>query len=166
VIATSRLLNLAALAFTIVFSAFLLLGVDWGALRAQCLMAHDRHSCDILTVAVHDHPLRGRSRALVALAAVYVALCCLYWAWSAVAAVGELRSVLETRHFVANKLGISERQVRRGQSTWAQQRRHRCCARQRQLRGPWGSGRQRKRSSRRPRLQSHPSGGQSLPSRI
>jgi len=111
VILTSRLLNLAALAFTICFSAFLLLGVDWSALHAQCLMAHDRGSCDILTVAVHAHPLKGRSPALVALAATHVALCCLYWLWSAAAAVSELRGVLETRHFVANKLGISERQV-------------------------------------------------------
>jgi autophagy-related protein 9 len=107
----SRLLNLAALAFTVVFSAFLLLGVDWGALHSQCLMAHDRASCDILTVAVHAHPLRGRSPALVALAGAYVGLCCLYWLWSAAAAVAELRSVLETRDFVANKLGISERQA-------------------------------------------------------
>lgn len=113
-ILTSRLLNLAALAFTIVFSSFLLLGVDWGALHAQCLMAHDRDSCDILSVAVHPHPLRGRPGALVALAAVYCGLCCLYWIWSAAAALGELRGVLETRHFVANKLGISERQVRWG----------------------------------------------------
>jgi autophagy-related protein 9 len=111
VILTSRALNLAALAFTICFSAFLLLGVDWGALHAQCLMAHDRGSCDILTVAVHAHPLRGRSPALVALAAFYVALCSLYWLWSAAAALSELRGVLETRHFVANNLGISERQV-------------------------------------------------------
>ena len=111
VILASRLLNLVALGFTICFSAFLLLGVDWGALHSRCLMAHDRGSCDILSVAVHAHPLAGRSPALVALAATYVALCCLYWVWSAAAAVGELRGVLETRHFVANKLGISERQV-------------------------------------------------------
>lgn len=111
-ILTSRLLNLAALAFTICFSAFLLLGVDWGALHAKCLMAHSPGSCDILTVAVHAHPLHGRSPALVALAGTYVALCCLYWAWSAAAALGELRGVFETRDFVANKLGISERQAR------------------------------------------------------
>lgn len=118
VIVVSRGLNLAALAFTVAFSAFLLLGVDWRALHAECLAPHDRGSCDILSVAVHAHPLRGRSPALVALAAAYVALCCCYWLWSAAAAVTDLRGALEARDFVANKLGISERQLR--MTTWSE----------------------------------------------
>ena len=44
VILVSRILNLLALAFTIVFSAFLLLFVKWQALHSECIL---RDTCDI-----------------------------------------------------------------------------------------------------------------------
>ena len=44
VILVSRILNLLALAFTIVFSAFLLLIVKWRALHSECIL---RDTCDI-----------------------------------------------------------------------------------------------------------------------
>jgi len=42
---------------------------------------------------------------------LYLLLCVLYWAWSAVQLVAELRDVLDVKHFINNKLGISDRQV-------------------------------------------------------
>ena len=47
VILVSRILNLLALAFTIAFSAFLLLSVKWGALHSECIL---RDTCDISEV--------------------------------------------------------------------------------------------------------------------
>ena len=44
VILVSRVLNLLALAFTIAFSAFLLLFVKWHALRSECIL---KDTCDI-----------------------------------------------------------------------------------------------------------------------
>ena len=44
VILVSRILNLLALAFTIAFSAFLLLFVKWQALHSECIL---RDTCDI-----------------------------------------------------------------------------------------------------------------------
>ena len=50
VILVSRILNLLALAFTIAFSAFLLLSVKWGALHSECIL---RDTCDISEVRPH-----------------------------------------------------------------------------------------------------------------
>jgi hypothetical protein len=83
-ILVGRLLNLTALAFTICFSGFLLLAVNWPALHSECLVPHDPHaSCDLLAVALHKQPWREHPRALVALVGLYLALCGLYWLWSA-----------------------------------------------------------------------------------
>jgi hypothetical protein len=43
----SRVLNLAALGFTVFMSAVLLLYVNWGALQSECLR---RDTCDIMEV--------------------------------------------------------------------------------------------------------------------
>jgi hypothetical protein len=48
----------------------------------------------------------------VFLVCLYLLLCVLYWAWSAVQLAAELRDVLDVKHFINNKLGISDRQVR------------------------------------------------------
>ncbi len=46
-ILVSRVLNLLALGFTVVFSGFLLLCVNWRALHAECIVAD---TCDISEV--------------------------------------------------------------------------------------------------------------------
>jgi hypothetical protein len=47
-------------------AGFLMLCVNWSAIHAECLMPHERtHSCDLLSVAIHKHPLRDHSRGLV-----------------------------------------------------------------------------------------------------
>jgi hypothetical protein len=57
----------------------------------------------------------------VLLVGLYLLLCVLYWAWSALQLAAELRDVLDVKHFINNKLGISDRQVT------ANRQRH-CCA--------------------------------------
>lgn len=47
----------------------------------------------------------------VLLVGLYLLLCVLYWAWSGLQLVAELRDVLDVKHFINNKLGISDRQV-------------------------------------------------------
>lgn len=47
----------------------------------------------------------------VLLVGLYLLLCVLYWAWSALQLAAELRDVLDVKHFINNKLGISDRQV-------------------------------------------------------
>lgn len=49
--------------------------------------------------------------AQVLLVGLYLLLCVLYWAWSALQLAAELRDVLDVKHFINNKLGISDRQV-------------------------------------------------------
>ena len=50
VIVTARVLNLLALGFTAAFSGFLLLWVNWGALKAECIQ---QDTCDILEVLLN-----------------------------------------------------------------------------------------------------------------
>jgi hypothetical protein len=46
-LAVAGLLNICALAFTIAFSGFLLIFVNWGALHSECIV---KDTCDITAV--------------------------------------------------------------------------------------------------------------------
>ncbi len=94
--ALSGALNLAALAFTIGFSGFLMLGVDWkavltapcitevrcmllGGLHAlasqQCpLLAGWQDTCDIMSVALVKHPLASRGVVLDVVLLAYLTI--------------------------------------------------------------------------------------------
>eukprot|EP00775_Hariotina_reticulata_P004154 gene4154-4402_t len=85
-ILVGRLLNLTALAFTICFSGFLLLAVNWSAL----------HSFEM---RVQRPQQRVKQLSTVRL-------------------VLEVRDVLEVKHFINNKLGISDRQIQ--MMTWSE----------------------------------------------
>lgn len=70
---SSLLLPCCAVACCVVLcfgvAGFLMLTVNWSAIHAECLMPHERtHSCDLLSVAIHKHPLRDHSRGLVGVA--------------------------------------------------------------------------------------------------
>lgn len=54
VILTSRVLNLLALGFSICFSTFLMLFVDWGAFKEPCLA---QGTCDISQVLQAELPI-------------------------------------------------------------------------------------------------------------
>lgn len=111
----SRVLNICALAFTIAFSGFLLLAVNWGALHAECIV---KDTCDITAAALYAHPLQAQGIVWGALSLTYLAIFTLYWLWTVVHFVADLRDLLELKHFVNNKLGISERQVK--MMTWSE----------------------------------------------
>lgn len=48
VIVVARVLNLLALGFTVVFSGFLLIWVNWSALTSECIR---QDTCDIMDVS-------------------------------------------------------------------------------------------------------------------
>ena len=93
VVIATRVLNLAALAFTIAISAFLLLLFDWRALRSECLRSD---ACDIADVAVYGHPWRHDSPAARTFKAVFLAIFSLYWLYSAMCAALEIRRAFQT----------------------------------------------------------------------
>ncbi|MEW5312000.1 MAG: hypothetical protein WDW38_003665 [Sanguina aurantia] len=111
----SGALNILALAFTIAFSGFLLLFVDWPALHSECLV---RDTCDIMSVAVYAHPLRSHTWLYDAVIVTYLAIFTLYWVWTVVHYVGEAKEMVEVHKFVGNKLGVSEARVQ--VMTWAE----------------------------------------------
>ena len=71
VILVSRVLNLLALAFTIAFSAFLLLFVKWHALRSECIL---KDTCDISEVRTSSALLQLISSARILVP--YILLIC------------------------------------------------------------------------------------------
>ena len=74
VILVSRILNLLALAFTIAFSAFLLLSVKWGALHSECIL---RDTCDISEVSLYIPKLRINTPVLPGLMTAPATICAL-----------------------------------------------------------------------------------------
>lgn len=113
VILVARILNLAALAFTIFASGVLLLGVDYSALHAECLK---KDTCNVWDVAVIKHPLAGPVTLWKVLSVTYLTIIVGYWAFAAAHLVQEVRGLAEVRHFFAAHLGLSERAVRA--ATW------------------------------------------------
>ncbi|KAL6756662.1 hypothetical protein V8C86DRAFT_58920 [Haematococcus lacustris] len=112
----SGALNLLALAFTVAFTAFLLLAVNWTAvLTAPCV---EQDTCDIMSVALYPNPLSSRGLLADLLVLAYLAIFTTYWSWSALHFASDVRDMLEVRHFVRNKLGVSERSV--AMMTWAE----------------------------------------------
>lgn len=81
VILTARVLNLAALVFTVVASGVLLLWVDYAALHAQCLQ---QDTCNLWDVAFKAHPFAGGVTLWKFLVCVYLAIFSAYCAFTLV----------------------------------------------------------------------------------
>lgn len=109
VVLSARLLNLAALAFTILSSGFLLLGFDYSALNADCLK---KDECGLWDVAVLQHPLAGGPTWWVAASLGYLAIFASYWTFAAAHLVREVRGLAEVRHFFSVHLGMTDAAVR------------------------------------------------------
>jgi hypothetical protein len=88
VIIATRALNLAALAFTIAVSGFLLLLFDWSALRSACLR---EDTCDMSDVAVFRDPLAHVTAAGALFKGTFLAIFSLYWLYMAATAAVEIR---------------------------------------------------------------------------
>jgi len=78
-ILTARTLNILTLGFTIAFSGFLLLFVNWHAVTVGCAVEDD---CDFIQLAVYDQPLQHSSRLTSGLVLIYLGVFSLYWVWT------------------------------------------------------------------------------------
>lgn len=119
----SRVLNVLTLAFTVFFSGFLLLYVDWRALGGECAEAslrsqgkehsgHDNETqkdmCNILRDAVFSDPLRHRSFMTNAVVCSYLLLFSVYLGLSLLKLITDIPNLQKTRIFCNKKLGVSD----------------------------------------------------------
>ena len=126
-IVTSRVVNVLTLGFTVAFSAFLLLYVDWQTLRTDCAEASlrsagstrrgsdaeatfsgEKDTCNILRDATYAAPLRHRGFIANVLVLAYLALFTAYLVWSLVRLAVDVKPLLEMRAFCARKLQLSD----------------------------------------------------------
>ena len=134
--ALTRFLNALTLAFTVAFTALLLLYIDWGAIvserafdactqmaAARAAAAHAGATapvCDVVSLGyVHPAPLRRLSPAMAALAVAYLCAIGAYVLWSARHFAGEVRTLLRIRGFFLHNLGLADVALEQGRVTWA-----------------------------------------------
>ena len=113
VIITSRILNLLTLAFTITFSAFLLLKVNYHVLFSDCdaLGLGDRRECDLSKAGVFGRRFGDNSGFFNFMVVVYLLLTSVYLAWSLVHFFLDWRQLSDVRDFCNKKMGVSEREL-------------------------------------------------------
>ncbi|MCO5613542.1 hypothetical protein L7F22_067819 [Adiantum nelumboides] len=102
------IIELLSLGFTICFSGFFLLLVDWQVLHT--CGAHAVEPCDLLREAVKEHPLDPLtfSKGVVV---TYLILFSLYWCFCFLRFITQLRDVLKVRRFYHHRLQISDREL-------------------------------------------------------
>lgn len=95
-IVTQWIIELLSLGFTICFSGFFLLIVDWQVLHTCGV--HAVEPCDLLREAVKEHPLDPLtfSKGIVV---TYLTLFSLYWCFCLLRFLTQLRDTLEVRRF-------------------------------------------------------------------
>lgn len=103
-IVTQWLCELVSLGFTIGFSGFLVLFVNWpGLLNAKCgIDAIDEgnlHNCDLVKEALHAHPLTPLTL-LKGFFVAYLVLLSVYWLFCFLRFFIQLRDTLEVRRFI------------------------------------------------------------------
>lgn len=100
------IVELLSLGFTICFSGFFLLYVDWNGLRnAKCGMEaveSGRKPCDLAKEALHEHPLTPLtvSKAIII---GYLGILSVYWIFCFLRFFAQLKDTLEIRQFYYNK---------------------------------------------------------------
>mmetsp|Transcript_9788 Transcript_9788/g.16809 ORF Transcript_9788/g.16809 Transcript_9788/m.16809 type:complete len:717 (+) Transcript_9788:381-2531(+) len=107
-IVTSRILNILTLGFTIIFSGFLLLYVDWDAVWRGCPVEDD---CDFVQLAVYSRPLHNGSNFKNTLVIVYLIIFSIYWVWTVLRFLLESRPLLDIHRFCCIKLGLTLREI-------------------------------------------------------
>ncbi len=101
-IVTSRLTSLVNLAFTVCFSTFLLLFVNWGRV-VRC----GADECSgIIREGVLSSPTFGES-----IVVAYFAIFCVYWLWCFIGFGFALRDAVEMRGFFAKRLEIPDEEL-------------------------------------------------------
>lgn len=113
-IVTQWIIELLSLGFTICFSGFFLLIVDWQVLHTCGV--HAVEPCDLLREAVKEHPLDPLtfSKGIVV---TYLTLFSFYWCFCLLRFLTQLRDTLEVRRFYHHRLHISDRELQT--SSWS-----------------------------------------------
>ncbi|XP_065874046.1 autophagy-related protein 9 [Euphorbia lathyris] len=108
------IVELLSLGFTICFSGFFLLYVDWNGLRnAKCGMDAVESGikpCDLAKEALHQHPLTPLtiSKAIIV---GYLGLFSIYWTFCFLRFFAQLRDLLGIRHFYYNSLHVADNEI-------------------------------------------------------
>ncbi|XVF71981.1 hypothetical protein PTKIN_Ptkin12aG0084200 [Pterospermum kingtungense] len=108
------IVELVSLGFTICFSGFFLLFVDWNGLRnAKCgLDAFESGTkpCDLAKEALHQHPLTPLtlSKAIIV---GYLGLFSIYWIFCFLRFFAQLKDTLGIRHFYYNSLHVTDNEI-------------------------------------------------------
>ncbi|XP_022727665.1 autophagy-related protein 9-like isoform X2 [Durio zibethinus] len=108
------IVELLSLGFTICFSGFFLLFVDWNGLRnAKCGMDAFESGikpCDLAKEALHHHPLTPLtlSKAIIV---GYLGLFSIYWIFCFLRFFAQLKDTLGIRHFYYNTLHVTDNEI-------------------------------------------------------
>ncbi|KAG8486863.1 hypothetical protein CXB51_020372 [Gossypium anomalum] len=108
------IVELLSVGFTICFSGFFLLFVDWNGLHnAKCGMdavESGTKPCDLAKEALHEHPLTPLtlSKAIVA---GYLVLFSVYWVFCFLRFFAQLKDTLGIQHFFYNSLHITDSEI-------------------------------------------------------
>ncbi|XP_043704370.1 autophagy-related protein 9-like [Telopea speciosissima] len=111
--------ELLSLGFTICFSGFFLLFVDWNGLRkVKCGIDAfgSGKNCDLAKEALHSHPLTPftLSKGIIV---GYLGIFSIYWIFCFLRFFTQLKDTLEIRHFYYNSLHVTDREVQT--TSWA-----------------------------------------------
>ncbi|KAL2323449.1 hypothetical protein Fmac_027828 [Flemingia macrophylla] len=108
------IVELLSLGFTICFSGFFLIYVDWNGLRnVKCGMdavEFGRKPCDLAKEALHQHPLSPLtlSRAIIV---GYLGIFSIYWIFCFLRFFVQLKDTLEIRMFYYNSLRVTDNEI-------------------------------------------------------
>ncbi|XP_077247952.1 autophagy 9 (APG9) [Tasmannia lanceolata] len=115
------MVELLSLGFTICFSGFFLLFVDWHGLRnAKCgidAVESGIKPCDLAKEALHKHPLVPFtfSKGIIV---GYLGIFSIYWVFCFFRFFAQLKDTLEIRHFYYNSLNVTDREIQT--TPWAE----------------------------------------------
>ncbi|XP_071738178.1 autophagy-related protein 9 [Rutidosis leptorrhynchoides] len=108
------IVELLSLAFTICFSGFFLLYVDWNGLRmAKCGMDAVESGikpCDLAKEAIYEHPLTPITTFKVVILG-YLGITFVYWIFCFLRFFVQLKDTLDIRQFYKNSLGVTDNEM-------------------------------------------------------
>ncbi|XP_058737956.1 autophagy-related protein 9-like isoform X1 [Vicia villosa] len=108
------IVELLSLGFTICFSGFFLLYVDWNGLRnAKCGMDAVESGikpCDLSKEALHQHPLTPLTLTK-AIIVGYLGIFSIYWIFCFLRFFAQLKDTLEIRQFYYNSLHVTDNEI-------------------------------------------------------
>ncbi|KAJ8440800.1 hypothetical protein Cgig2_000688 [Carnegiea gigantea] len=109
------IVELLSLAFTICFSGFFLLYVDWDGLRnAKCGMDAVESGikpCDLAKEALHQHPLTPLTLPKAVILG-YLGIFSTYWIFCFFRFFAQLKETLRIRHFYYNSLHVTDSEIK------------------------------------------------------